>query len=384
MDSKQTLYLDYAATTPLDPQVYEAMEPWLRTQFANPSSPYTLGHQARRAVDQARATIAEMLHCSPQELVFTSGGTESDNMAIFGVARQFGKGRIITSAIEHAAVGEPCRQLSKQGFDVQVLPVGEDGIVSAEAAVAAINEQTILASIMLANNEIGAIQPVADIAYAIKAANSTTLVHTDACQAAGAIDLNVAQLGVDLLTINASKMYGPKGIGLLYVKRGTRLKPLLYGGDQEQGLRPGTENVAAIIGFAKAVQLAEERRAQEVPRLTALRDQLIDGITTRISGVRLNGSRAQRLPNNVNITVAGVDGESLLLYLDHEGIQASLGSACAAGSLDPSHVLLALGHSQEDARRSLRMTIGLNTTQADIDRVLAVLPPVITKLRSLH
>ncbi len=377
------LYCDNAATTPLDPKVFLAMEPWLREEFGNPSSPYTLGHRARRAVDDARASIANQLHCSPQEIVFTSGGTESDNLAIFGVARQVGKGTIITSNIEHSAVLAPCTQLTKEGFTVEVLGVAHNGIMDTQRLSAAVDHDTILVSLMLANNEIGTIQPVAEAVRATKEKNSRVLFHSDACQATGAVELNVKTLGVDLLTLNAGKVYGPKGVGLLFVKRGVKLKPLLYGGDQEQGIRPGTENVAGIVGFAKAMELAEQRRQEETQRLTALRNRLIDGILASIPQTTLNGDRERRLPNNINVTIASVDGESLLLYLDHEGIAASLGSACAAGSLDPSHVLLAIGRSKEDARRSLRLTLGRTTTSADVDRLLTALPRIVQKLRSL-
>ena len=384
MDKKSIIYLDYAATTPLDPEVFAAMEPWMHEKFANPSSPYTLGHESRKALDRARGTIAEHLQCSPQEIVFTSGGTESDNMAIFGVARYAKTGTVLTSAIEHSAVLEPCEQLVKDGFDVRVLPVQHNGVIDPQTVAQTVTTQTILTSVMLANNEIGTIQPVAEIVAAVKAANPKTIVHTDACQATGAVAFNTQSLGVDLLTLNAGKIYGPKGVGLLYVKRGTKLQPLLFGGDQEHGLRAGTENVAGIVGFAKAMEVAESRRESDTARLTLLRDTLINGITHAISGTRLNGDAQQRLPNNVNVTITGIDGESLLMYLDQVGIQASLGSACTAGSLDPSHVLLALGHSKEDARRSLRISLGRTTTDAEVETLLAVLPTVIKKLRSLH
>lgn len=388
MDKKLYRYFDYAATTPLDQEVFAAMEPWLRTQFANPSSPYTLGHESRRAVDRARATIAELLHCSPQEIVFTSGGTESDNMALFGVARyaasQGKKGGILISAIEHSAVLEPAEQLAKDGFAVDILPVEKNGIIDTAHIYKAVTNETILVSLMLANNEIGTIQPVAEAACIAKEKNPNVLFHSDACQATGAVPLDVQQLGVDLLTVNAGKIYGPKGVGLLYIKRGTKVQPLIFGGDQEHGLRAGTENVAAIVGFAKAMEIAEQRREADAKTLTAFRNELIAGLTAAIPNSRLNGDAEQRLPNNVNLTIAGIDGESLLMYLDQEGIEASLGSACTAGSLDPSHVLLAIGHSKDDARRSLRLTLGRDTTREDVDALLVALPPIVKKLRSLH
>jgi cysteine desulfurase len=389
MDKKLYRYFDYAATTPLDQEVFAAMEPWLRTQFANPSSPYTLGHESRRAVDRARATIAELLHCSPQEIVFTSGGTESDNMALFGTASAFAQahgkmGGILVSAIEHSAVLEPAQQLKKFGFAVDILPVEKNGIIDTAHIYKAVTNETILVSLMLANNEIGTIQPVAEAACIAKEKNPNVLFHSDACQATGAVPLDVQQLGVDLLTVNAGKIYGPKGVGLLYIKRGTKVQPLIFGGDQEHGLRAGTENVAAIVGFAKAMEIAEQRREADAKTLTAFRNELIAGLTAAIPNSRLNGDAEQRLPNNVNLTIAGIDGESLLMYLDQEGIEASLGSACTAGSLDPSHVLLAIGHSKDDARRSLRLTLGRDTTREDVDALLVALPPIVKKLRSLH
>lgn len=390
MDGKKSyIYFDYAATTPVDPQVFSAMEPWLTTQFANPSSPYTLGHESRRAVDRARATIAQLLHCSPQEIVFTSGGTESDNMALFGVASASAQatgtmGSVLVSAVEHSAVLESARQLKKYGFDVQFLPVEKNGIVDTATIYNAVTGNTILVSLMLANNEIGTMQPVEEASCIAKEKNPKVIFHSDACQATGVVELDVQKLGVDLLTLNAGKIYGPKGVGLLYVKRGTKIQPLLFGGDQEHGLRAGTENVAGIVGFAKAMELAEQRRVTEVPRLTALRDTVIQDITAAIPGTRVNGDATQRLPNNINITIPGIDGESLLMYLDQEGIEVSLGSACTAGSLDPSHVLLAIGHSRDDARRSLRITLGRSTTQADLDRLLSVLPSMVKKLQALH
>jgi cysteine desulfurase len=307
--SQSYLYLDHAATTPLDPEVFSAMEPWFREEFGNPSAPYTLGHRARRAVDDARGVVAQLLHCSPQEVIFTAGGTESDNLAIFGAARYVGTGSVLTSSIEHSAVLEPCNQLAKEGFTVRVLPVEPNGIIGPTVVRDAVVDDTVLVSVMLANNEIGTIQPVAEIVSAAKEKNPRTIVHTDACQGTGALELDVQKFGIDLLTLNASKIYGPKGAGLLYVKRGTKLKPLLYGGDQEHGLRPGTENVAAIVGLAKAMQLAEDRRVTESARITTLRNRLINGILHDIPHTRLNGDRERRLPNNASITIGGVDGE---------------------------------------------------------------------------
>lgn len=382
MTTRETIYLDHAATTPVRPEVAAAMQPWLTEQFGNPSAQYSLAYDARRAVDEARAQVATALGCSAQEIVFTSGGTESANLAVLGAARHVGQGSVVTTTIEHAAVLDSCRALGDEGFEVRVVGVSKSGLVDPADVAAAVDSSTVLVSVMLANNEIGTIQPLAEIARVVKAKNPKTLFHTDACQATGALDLNVTLLEVDLLTLNASKIYGPKGVGALYVKRGVRLKPLMYGGDQEQSLRPGTENVPAIVGFGKAIELAVLERETESARLRQLRDQLIDGLLTQNPGVRLNGAREPRLPNNVNIFIPGIDGEALLVYCNQAGIAVSLGSACAAGSLDPSHVLLALGYSKDDARRSLRLTLGRSTTPEHIDHVIDTLSSIILKLRS--
>lgn len=391
MSEKRTVYLDHAATTPLHLEVFSAMEPFLKEQFGNPSSSYSLGRAARRAVDDARETIAAVLGCSPQEILFTAGGTESVNLAIQGVVREAGAGYVVSSAIEHAAVVDTIAGLQKEMDDrltSTLLQPTADGHISGEALRQALitppaHAEPILVSLMLASNEIGSVSPVAEFVTATKQINPTTLFHTDACQATGYLDLDVQKLGVDLMSINASKIYGPKGVGALYVKRGVQLTPLTYGGGQERGLRPGTENVAGIVGFAKAVELAEERRVIEVPRQTALRDRLRDGIRGSIPHTSLNGDPDNRLPNNVNILFADVEGEALLFSLDAAGIAASMGSACAAGSLEPSHVLMAMGLSKQDARKSIRFSLGQDTTQEDIDYVLEILPPMIERLRNL-
>lgn len=377
------IYLDHAATTPLDDEVFAVMEPWLRSEgeFGNPSAVYQSGHRARQAIDEARSTIAGVLNCSPQELIFTAGGTESDNLAILGAARAAGSGKIVTTVIEHPAVLEPCQALEQEGFELEVVPVERNGIVSVDELVRTVDDTTILVSVMLANNEIGTIQPVAEITKAVKAKNPETLVHTDACQATGALSLDVTELGVDLLTINASKIYGPKGVGALYIKRGTKLKPLTFGGGQEQALRPGTENVAGIVGFAKAVEIADAQRADENERLTKLRNQLVDGILKSIPDTILNGDRDKRLPNNANILIKGIDGEALIFQLDQAGIEAALGSACATGSIEPSKVLRAICLTDDDSRRSLRLTLGRNTTEAEIDQVLELLSQIVKNNR---
>jgi cysteine desulfurase len=376
--SDRHIYLDHAATTPLDPEVFLAMEPFLQEQYGNPSSSYSLGREARSAVDRARTTIAGALNCKPSEVVFTAGGTESINLALQGVLTN--GGHLVSSSIEHAAVRDTVAALEKRdNVHVTMIAPTEDGGVG--DLLAGIDASTTLVSLMIANNEIGTIYPIADIARAVKSVNPEVLFHTDACQATGYIDLDVQALGVDLLSINASKIYGPKGVGALYVKSGVQLEPLMYGGGQERSLRPGTENVAGIVGFARAVELSATRRKEESARQTALRDQLIDGILGTISGTRLNGTRESRLPNNVNIFFDGVEGEALLFSLDSAGIFASMGSACAAGSLEPSHVLTSIGLSKQDARRSIRFTLGRTTTAEDIDHVLSVLPPMIERLR---
>lgn len=387
MSEKRTVYLDHAATTPLDPEVFAAMEPFLKEQFGNPSSSYSLGRTARRAVDDARETIAGVLGCSPQEIVFTAGGTESVNLAIQGVVRHAGAGHVVSSAIEHAAVLDTLEGLQKempQQLTSTLLQPTADGKITVEALAQALSSlPTTLVSLMLANNEIGSVSPVAEFVSATKERDPKTLFYTDACQATGYLDLDVQKLGVDLMSINASKIYGPKGVGALYVKRGVQLRPLTYGGGQERGLRPGTENVAGIVGFATAVERAAAKRIAESARQTLLRDTLRDGILASIPHTTLNGAPDNRLPNNVNILFAGIEGEALLFSLDDAGIAASMGSACAAGSLEPSHVLMAMGFSKQDARKSIRFSLGQHTTQDDIDYVLKTLPPMIERLRNI-
>ena len=379
------IYLDYAATTPLDPRVLEAMMPYLTEKFGNPNSIHAFGREARKAVDEARETISALLNCRPSEVVFTSGGTESDNLALRGVAsayRQKGN-RIVTTAIEHHAVLHTCRALQDEGFEVTYLPVDEHGLVSPEQVAEAVTDRTILVSIMHANNEIGTIEPLADIVRAVKEKRPDVLVHTDAVQTVGHIPVDVEALGVDLLSFAAHKFYGPKGVGGLFVRRGVKLVPQLTGGGQERNRRSGTENVAGIVGMAKALEIAVAEMPTEIPRLQALRDELIEGVLSQIPDSRLNGHPTQRLPHNANFSFLGVEGEALLLQLDLHGIAASSGSACTSGSLEPSHVLLALGLSHEWALGSLRLTLGRFTTRQHIECVLMVLPPIVEKLRAL-
>ncbi|MFH1426142.1 MAG: cysteine desulfurase family protein [Candidatus Kerfeldbacteria bacterium] len=380
---KQFIYLDHSATTPMDPEVFAAMEPFLKNEYGNPSAQYALGHEARKAIDNARSIVAGVLNCSLQEVIFTAGGTESDNLAILGAAREFGAGKVVTTNIEHSAVLHTCEMLREEGFTVEVVAVENNGILDVDVLKQAVDDSTVLVSVMMANNEIGTIQPVAEAVQAVREKSDKALFHTDACQAPDALHIDVKKLGVDLLTINGSKIYGPKGTGALYVKQGVKLKPIMYGGHQEQALRPGTENVAGIVGFAKALELAQARRKQDSKQMTALRDKLIDGILAAADGAELNGDRDRRLPKNANIFLPGVDGEALLMYCDQEGIQVSLGSACSAGSVEPSHVLLAIGRSKTEARQSLRLTLGRTTTEQEIDTVLDILPAIIKKVKAL-
>ncbi|MBI4256973.1 aminotransferase class V-fold PLP-dependent enzyme [Candidatus Uhrbacteria bacterium] len=383
------VYLDHAATTPTHPAVREAMLPYLGEKYGNPSSFHGMGKTVKDDVDHARERIARVLHVRADEILFTSGGTESDNLAILGYARmnQSQGKHLITTSIEHHAVLETIMHLEKkEGFEVTYLEPDRDGLVSVEQVESALRDDTILVSIMYANNEIGTVEPIAQIGNMIQKWREShkrpaLRFHTDACQAPEYLDLDVEKLHVDMLTLNGSKMYGPKGIGLLYVKRGIKLEPLQFGGSQERALRPGTENVAGIIGMATALELAQADRQSETQRLVPLRDRLIKGIQSSISKTRLNGHPTIRLPNNVNISIMDIEGEALILYLDAHGVYASTGSACTSASLDPSHVILALGLPYEVAHGSLRLTLGRSTTQEDIDYVLSVLPSLVEKLR---
>jgi cysteine desulfurase len=379
------IYLDYAATTPLDPRVLEAMLPYMTERFGNPNSIHSFGREARLAIDEAREKIAQLLNCQPSEIVFTSGGTESDNLALRGIAeayRQKGN-HIITTAIEHHAVLRTCKALEDMGFSVTYLSVDEHGLVSPEQVAEAVNERTILVSVMHANNEIGTIEPVAEIVKAVKEKRPDTLVHTDAVQTVGHISVDIQELGVDLLSFSAHKFYGPKGVGGLFIRKGVRLVPQLTGGGQERNRRSGTENVAGIVSMAKALEIAIAEMSNELPRLQSLRDELIAGVLNRIPDSRLNGHPTQRLPHNANFSFRGIDSETLLLQLDMHGIAASSGSACSSGSLEPSHVLLALGLDYELAISSLRLTLGRFTSHEHILRVLDLLPNIVERLRAL-
>jgi len=377
------IYLDHAATTPTHPEVVKAMLPYFTDAFGNPSSIYSYGQEAKGAIEEARAKVADLMGARSDETVFTSGGTEADNFAIKGMAyANEGKGNhIITSAIEHHAVIETCKFLEKRGFLVTYLPVDEYGLVDPDDVKKAITDKTILISVMHANNEVGTIQPIAEIGKIAKEAG--IYFHTDAVQTAGHIPVNVNELGVDLLAMSAHKLYGPKGVGALYIRKGTRLVAFMHGGEQERKRRASTENVPGIVGFGRAAELAKQEMPEEAERLTHLRDKLIKGILEQIEHTRLNGHPLKRLPNNVNISVDFVEGESMLLNLDLEGICASTGSACSSASLEPSHVLLALGLSPEQAHGSLRFSLGKENSEEDMGRVLKVLPGIVAKLRAM-
>lgn len=378
---RKRIYMDHAATTYLDPRVKKAMESFWFEKFGNPSSIYKEGRVAKKAIDTARKEIAEIINCLPEEIIFTNGGTESDNLAIFGVANKYKKRHIITTKLEHHAVLNPCKFLEKNNFDVTYLDVGKEGIVKLEDVKKSLRPNTILVSIMYANNEIGTIQPIAEIGKILK--KHKAYFHVDACQAAGYLDLNVEKLGVDLMTINGSKIYGPKGVGFLYVRKGVKIQPLLYGGEQERKMRPGTENIPAIIGLAEALKIAQRKKNKEMKRLTFLRDYFIKRLTAEIPKTFLNGHPAKRLPNNVNVSVLGAEGESIVLYLDELGVACSTGSACTSESLEPSHVIMALGKPYEYGHGSIRFTLGRCNTKRDIDYVMKILPTIIRKLRSI-
>ena len=375
------VYSDYAATTPTDPRVVDAMLPYFTLSYGNPSSLHSFGREAKQALDHSRETVASFIGAKPEEIVFTSGGTESDNAAIKGLAYAARKrgNHIITTAIEHHAVLEPGAFLEREGFTVTYLPVDDNGLVDPDDVRRAITSRTILVSVMHANNEIGTIQPIAEIAGIARSCGVT--MHTDAVQTFGHIDVNVDRLGVDMLSASAHKLYGPKGVGILYVRKGTKLQPFMQGGDQEKKRRASTENLPGIVGMARAVELAKETMAEEAREQEQMRDRLITGIMERIGNVRLNGHPERRLPNNVNVSIEFVEGESLLLNMDMMGVACSTGSACSSASLEPSHVLLAIGLPHEIAHGSLRFTFGRFSTQADVDRILEVLPNVVEKLR---
>src|SRR3989344_8061772 len=421
------IYMDHAAAAPMDKRVKKAMEPYWTENFGNPNAIYKEGLIARSAVEKARENIAKILGARAKEIIFTNGGTESDNLAILGIAREAkqnfsrftlprsGAGsdasqnfvllpllvpHIITTKFEHHAVLNSCKRLEKEGFEVTYLDVGKEGVINPKDVAKALRPETILVSIMYANNEIGTVQPIREIAKAIRdfkkkgvigvakqnfasprLSAAFPLFHTDACQAPGYLDINVERLGVDLMTINGSKIYGPKGIGLLYAKNGIKLEPLLYGGEQERKLRPGTENVPAIVGLAEALKIADKDREKESAQLVKLRDYFISRLLGEISKTVLNGHPAQRLPNNINVSILDAEGESIVLYLDEAGVACSTGSACTSESLEPSHVIMAIGKPHAYAHGAMRFSLGRVTAKKDIDYVMKVLPDIIKKLR---
>lgn len=381
--SVERVYLDYASTTPVDPEVAGAMQPFLTEIFGNPSSSHSFGREARKAVEVSRETVARLIRSKPHEIVFTGGGTESNNTAIKGVAhanRSRGD-HIITSSIEHHSVLASCEFLERTGFSVTYLPVDSEGMVDPESVLKAITPKTILISIIHANNEIGTVQPIAEIG---KIAREKGIpFHTDAVQTLGHIPVNVDSLNVDLLSASAHKFYGPKGVGFLYLRSGTRFSPFMHGGSQEKSRRASTHNVPGIVGLGKAAELAEKRIEGEMRTLTALRDKLIKGIVNGIRGARLNGHQSIRLPGNVNVSFTNVEGELLLQHLDEDGIACSTGSACSAESFGPSHVLTAIGLSSDLIAGSLRISLGKYVKDGDIDYFLEVLPKAVKKVRSL-
>jgi cysteine desulfurase len=383
-------YFDYASTTPIDPAILRAMQPYFTKDFGNPSNLYELGRRAREAIEEARRKISRVLNCRPDELIFTGSATEADNLAIAGTARanrELGN-KIIISNIEHKAVLATCRQLAKEGFDIAELPVGRSGLVNPEELEKILDEKTILVSIMYANNEIGTIQPIGKIGKLIngfreKKHSPTPFFHTDAAQALQFLDCDTGKLGVDLLTLSSHKLYGPKGVGGLFHRQSVSIAPIIYGGSQQQSFRPGTENVAGIVGLGCAVALAQKNRKAESARLESLRDQLEKGIFKTIPKVILNGHPTRRLPNFLNISILDIEGEALLLYLDKKGVMAGTGSACNSETLEPSYVLAALGHPYEYIHGSLRFTLGKYTKNSDVDYVLKTLPEIVAKLRKL-
>ncbi|MEN6520036.1 MAG: cysteine desulfurase NifS [Armatimonadota bacterium] len=379
----KVIYLDHAATTPTDPEVLQAMLPYFTDRFGSASTLYSLGKDAKSAVEEARESVALLIGAKPDEIYFTSGGTESDNWALTGAAfANEGKGNhIITSKIEHHAILETCHFLEKHGFTVTYLPVDKDGMVDPEDVERAITDRTIIISVMHANNEIGTIQPVEEIGKIARARN--IIFHTDTVQAVGSIPVDVNEIGCDALSISAHKLYGPKGVGAMYLRKGTKIQRFMMGGGQEMNRRAGTHNVPGIVGLGKAAKIARESMGETGPQLTALRDKLIDGILAKIPDVRLNGHRSRRLPNNVNVSFDGIEGESIILLLDMHGICASSGSACTSGSLDPSHVLMSLGLKHEEAHGSLRLTLGRENTEWDVKNVLEALPVIVERLRMM-
>lgn len=377
------VYFDHSATTATAPEVASQMVEYMTNTFGNPSSVHAFGREAKKAIIHARKQVADLIGANPEEILFTSGGTEGDNMVLRGIAeanKKRGK-HIITTQIEHHAILHTCEALEKEGYRVTYLPVDEYARVNPQDVADAISDDTILISVMFANNEVGTIQPIAEIGKIAK--EKGIYFHTDAVQAVGNYPIDVNEYGIDLLTISSHKFHGPKGIGALYIRKGVRIKPILFGGAQEKTLRPGTENTPGIVGLGKAAELAQAELTDKINRVQKLRDKLIAGITERIPEAKLNGHPTLRMPGNVNFSFRYIEGESLLLNLDIKGIAASSGSACTSGSLDPSHVLLAMGITHEIAHGSLRLSLGRENTEEDVDYCLEVLPEIVARLRSM-
>ena len=381
MNTRRSVYMDHSATTPLRPEVLEAMLPYLSERYGNPSSVHSRGRQAKQGLEEARARVAALIGARPEEIVFTSGGTEANNLALLGAVRAYSRrGRhIITSAIEHHAVLDTAGYLRENGFEVTFLPVTADGLVRVEDVAAAVTEQTVLISIMHANNEIGTIQPIAEIGRLAR--QRGILFHTDAVQSAGKIPIVVDELGVDLLALSAHKFGGPKGTGALYVRKGVRLEPLLHGGDQERRRRPGTENLPGIVGMGAAAELVQRELPAEAARLGALRDRLIEGLLGNVPEAMLTGHRQRRLPNHASFCLRGATSAALLAELDRAEVAASGGSACTALAPDPSHVLAALGLEPEWAQGALRLSLGWGNTEDDVAYVLEILPSIVERVR---
>ena len=377
------IYMDHSATSPVDPEVFEAMKPYFTDSFGNASTLYSLGREGKKAMESAREEVASIIGAETKEIIFTSGGTESDNIAILGTAYKLkNKGNhIITSDIEHPAVDETCKYLEKNGFTITYLPVYEDGIVKVKDLEDAITDKTILITIMHANNEIGTMQPIAEIGKIAR--ENKIYFHTDAVQTVGKIPIDVGDLNVDMLSLSAHKLYGPKGVGALYMKQGVRIEPIMFGGGHEKGIRPGTENVPGIVGLGKACSIAKENLQRDAQRLTSLRDMLIDGVLSEIEESYLNGHRTKRLPNNANFRFTGIEGESLILHLDGKGIATSTGSACSSTKLEPSHVLMAIGLKEVEAHGLLRISLGHENTEEDIIYTISSIKEVVEKLRKM-
>lgn len=390
MNESKYVYLDYAATTPMDPRVIEVYKNSINEYYGNSSSLHSMGQKAAKSLVESRELVASLINAERNDIFFTSSGTESDNLAIMGVAlknRSHGN-HIITSSIEHHAIEKPCEYLEKNGFEITFLPVDKFGLIDTKQLEDVITDKTILISIIFANNEIGTIEPIKEIGTIAKEHN--IIFHTDAVQALGKIPIDINELNIDLLSASAHKIYGPKGVGMLYIRnkgiregRGKYIQPLMYGGGHERDLRPSTVNVPGISAFAKALDLAKKEMPEEIKRLTALRDKIVHNLTENIDHCFLNGHPTKRLPNNVNVSIQYIEGESMVLDLDFEGIGVSTGSACSSKSLEPSHVLLAIGLKPQDAHGSLRVTLGRFTTEEEINYFLEKLPPIVQRLRKL-